>query len=65
MYIAIVHLPIIGGCFMFCIRYSDFVEQSIYSDYTVSYMPGIKVSDMGSAKVMLNVDSKSAFVYCD
>lgn len=50
---------------MFVVRYSDFVEQSIYSDYTVSFMPGIKVSDMTTASVLLNVDSKSAFVYCD
>lgn len=50
---------------MFVVNYLDFVEQSFYSDFSISYMPGIKISDMEYAKVIVNVDSKSAFVYCE
>ena len=50
---------------MFVVSYSDFVEQSFYSNFSVSYMPGIKVSDMKCAKVFVNIDSKSAFVYSE
>ena len=50
---------------MFTVNYSDFVDCSFYADFSVSYMPGIKVADMKTAKVVVNVDSKSAFVYVD
>ena len=50
---------------MFVVRYADFVDCSFYSDFAITYMPGIRVSDMSSANVIVNVDSKSAFVYCE
>lgn len=50
---------------MFVVNYSDYLYNSFYSDFTVSYMPGIKVSDMSHAKVIVNVDSKTAFVYSE
>lgn len=50
---------------MFTVDYSDFVECAFYSDFSVSYMPGIKVSDMKCAKVVVNVDTKSAYVYSE
>lgn len=52
-----------GGIFMFTVNYSDFANNSFYKDFTVSYMPGLKVMSMDSAKVVINVDSKSAYVY--
>ena len=48
---------------MFTVSYSNFVDCAFYSDFSVSYMPGIKVSDMKRAKVVVNVDSKTAYVY--
>lgn len=50
---------------MFVVDYSDFVNHSFYSDFAVSYMPGIKVSDISHAKVIVNVDFKTAFVYSE
>ena len=50
---------------MFVINYSRFVEDSFYDDYSISYMAGLKVVDMAHAKVMINVDSKTAFVYSE
>ena len=50
---------------MLTVNYSDFVDCVFYSDFSVYYMPGIKVSDMKAAKVAVNVDSKSAFVYSE
>lgn len=49
---------------MFTVDYSDFVNSDFYSDFRVAYMPGLKVMQMSYAKVAVNVDSKSAFVYC-
>ena len=48
---------------MFTVNYCDFVECVFYSYFSVSYMPGIKVSDMKHAKVAVNVDTESAYVY--
>lgn len=48
---------------MFTVNYSDFANNSFYKDFTVSYMPGLKVMSMDAAKVVINVDSKSAYVY--
>ena len=48
---------------MFTVKYSEFVDSAFYSDFKVSYMTGLKVMDMNSAKVILNVDSKTAFVF--
>lgn len=50
---------------MFVVDYSDFADSSFYSDFTVTYMAGLKLIDMSCAKVIVNVDSKSAFVYCE
>lgn len=52
-----------GGIFMFTVNYSDFANNSFYKDFAVSYMTGLKVMSMDSAKVVINVDSKSAYVY--
>ncbi len=48
---------------MFTVDYSYFVDHSFFSDYSISYMPGLKVKDMNSAKVVVNVDTKTAYVY--
>lgn len=50
---------------MFTVKYNEFVDNAFYSDFKVSYMPGLKVMNMSSAKVILNVDSKTAFVFCE
>ena len=63
LYIIMVFTTIIGGVVMFTIAYSDFVDCSLYTDFSVSYMPGLKVDHMKSAKILLNIDSKTAFVY--
>lgn len=49
---------------MFTIDYIDFVVSSFYTDYSVSYMPGL-ASSLKTAKVVVNVDSETAFVYCE
>ena len=50
---------------MFTMSYSDFVDRTDFSDVNVSYMPGLKVLDMKNAKVIINVDEKTAYVYID
>lgn len=52
---------------MFTVSYDEFVDYSFYSDYKVSFMPGMTVKQAvsTSAKVSLNVDTKVAYVYCD
>lgn len=50
---------------MFILNYIDFVDCDFYKDFSISYMPGIKVSDMKHAKVIVDIDSKSAYAYCD
>ena len=50
---------------MFTVNYSDFVNRSFYNDFAISYMPGLRILDMSNAKVIVNVDSKSAFVYSE
>ena len=48
---------------MFTIKYSDFVDCSFFDDYTIRYMPGIKLNQMDDAMVVLNTTEKSAYVY--
>jgi hypothetical protein len=48
---------------MFTLNYLDFVEREMFSSYEISYMPGLKVMHMDSAKVLINLNSKKAFVY--
>lgn len=48
---------------MFELTYSNFINNSFYSDFSISYMTGLKVSDIRNAIVIVNVDSKTAFVY--
>ena len=50
---------------MFVVNYSDFVNRYFYNDFSISYMPGLRILDMSNAKVIVNVDSKSAFVYSE
>jgi len=50
---------------MFVVNYSDFVDQSFYSCFSVSYMPGLRVMDMSHAKVIVNIDSNTAYVYSE
>lgn len=47
------------------ISYSSFIDDSTFLDYTIFYMPGLKVASIDYAKVIVNTDSKSAYVYCD
>lgn len=48
---------------MFTLNYSDFIAREMFSSYEISYMPGLKVMQMDSAKVLINLNSKKAFVY--
>lgn len=64
MYIIIYYISLIlelDG--MFTIKYSDFVDCSFFDDYTIRYMPGIKLNQMDDAMVVLNTTEKSAYVY--
>lgn len=51
---------------MFTISYSDFVSSTFYRDYTLSLMPGMDLQQAlsNNAMVVLNVDTKVAYVYC-
>lgn len=51
---------------MFTISYSDFVSSTFYNDYTLSLMPGMDLQQtrLDSAIVILNIDTKVAYVYC-
>jgi len=52
---------------MFNISFSEFVNHPMRNEFKLSLMPGMTLSQTlsCSAKVMLNIDSKVAFVYCD
>jgi len=52
---------------MFEISFSEFTNNNFYSDYSISYMTGFTVEDThnSKAKVIVNVDSKTAFAYMD
>lgn len=50
---------------MFTVSYNEFIECPFFSDYVISYMNGLKIMQMSSAKVILNVDTKVAYVYWD
>jgi len=50
---------------MFVVSYYDFVRRSFYNGFSVTYMPGLIVEHVDSVKVLVNVDSRSAFVYSD
>ena len=50
---------------MFVISYSDIVELPFYSDFKIYYMNGLRVVDVDGAKAIVNVDSKTAYIYCE
>lgn len=50
---------------MFIISYSDLVELPFYSDFKIHYMNGLRVVDVNHSKAVVNVDSKTAFVYSE
>ena len=50
---------------MFTISYKEFVDRIDLSNYTVTFMPGLKVTHVENAKVILNTDTRSAYVYVD
>ena len=50
---------------MFTISYSEFVDRADFSDFMISYMPGLRVTDMSNAKVVINIDERTAYVYID
>lgn len=50
---------------MFIISYSQLVDDQFYTDYQISYMVGLRIIDMSSVKALVNVDSKTAFVYSE
>ena len=50
---------------MFTISYREFSSNSLFSNYDITFMPGIKIKDIDSAKCMINVDTKVAYIYCD
>ena len=49
---------------MFEVNYSYFIESSCFDNFTISYMPGLKVSDVYNAKCVVNIDSKTVYIYC-
>lgn len=50
---------------MFIVNYSQLVDNNFYSDYIIYYMTGLKVINMTSTKALVNVDTKTAFVYSE
>ncbi len=52
---------------MFTISYNDFIKSRMFTEYVVTIMPGMTLpvilSDL--AKVVLNIDSKTAYVFTD
>jgi len=48
---------------MFEINYSLFIEDVHFSSFRVHYMPGLKVSDMSDARCIVNIDSRSVYIY--
>ena len=48
---------------MFTISYKEFVDNNLYSDFVVNYMPGLKVSMIHDAIVTFNISTKVAYVY--
>lgn len=45
------------------INAAEFFDHSFFLSYTITYMPGIKVSELATAKVVVNTDSKQAYIY--
>lgn len=53
---------------MFVVNFSDFMDNPLYFNFTVHYMPGIKLKNLmldNNTKVKVNIDSKSAYVYVE
>ena len=50
---------------MFTLKYSDFVERSMFADYKVYYMNGLIVANINGSDVIVNVDAKTAYVYSE
>jgi hypothetical protein len=47
------------------ISYKVFVEDSFYSDFEISFMPGLKVMYTDIARCLINVDAKTAYVFIE
>lgn len=50
---------------MFTLSYKEFVDRTDLSNYTVTFMPGLKAMNVETAKVILNTDTHIAYVYTD
>lgn len=52
---------------MFNISFSEFIKHPLHDEFKLSLMPGmtLRYAISNSVKVMLNIDSKVAFIYCD
>ena len=50
---------------MFTMSYSDFIDRADLFHFMISYMPGLRVIDMSNAKVIINIDERTAYVYID
>ena len=50
---------------MFVISYSQLVDDPFYGDFAVSYSAGLRVIDMPHAKAVVNIYSRTAFVYSE
>ena len=52
---------------MFTIDYNTFMNHSFYSDFKISYMPRLTISQAMSnnCKVIVNVDTKFAYIYAE
>ena len=48
---------------MFEVKYNDFIEHNYINTFKVFYMPGLYVSDIYEAKCIINIDSKSVYIY--
>lgn len=50
---------------MYEISYKMFVEDPFYSNYEISFMPGLKVMYTDIAKCLINIDAKTAYVFIE
>jgi hypothetical protein len=50
---------------MFTLSYKEFVDRTDLSNYTVTFMPGLKAMNVETAKVILNTGTHIAYVYTD
>jgi hypothetical protein len=48
---------------MFQIDYNYFINNEYFNTFKVFYMPGLKVSDIFNSKCVINIDTKTVYIY--